>query len=72
MSTIILLAAEGTGKLDIPQPHAARGGIVIQRLTPVSGDRLYMRISAAPYNYMGEFEVLRDAVLDIAGQGRSS
>jgi selenocysteine lyase/cysteine desulfurase len=39
--------------------------IVIQRLVPKAGDRLYMRVSCAVYNDWSEYETLRDAVLDI-------
>lgn len=39
--------------------------IVIQRLVPIVGDRLYMRLSCAVYNDWSEYETLRDAVLDI-------
>ena len=52
----------------IPQPADVTGGIVIQKLTPVKGDRLYMRLSVAAYNYMEEYLVLRDAVLDLASK----
>lgn len=55
----------------VPQPHEVTGGIVVQWSYPVAGDRLYMRISAAVYNYMEEFETLRDAVLEIAARRRA-
>ena len=40
--------------------------IVVQKLFPVNGDRLYFRVSAAIYNCIEDFEILRDAVLEIA------
>jgi selenocysteine lyase/cysteine desulfurase len=56
----------------LPMPDAVTGGIVVQWSFPVPGDRLYLRVSAAVYNYMEEFEVLRDAVLDILQRRRES
>ena len=52
----------------LPHPENISGGIVIQKLTPVPGDRLYMRLSAAVYNYIEEYYVLRDAVIDISSR----
>ena len=49
-------------------PRYCTGGIVIQKLVPIAGDRLYMRLSAACYNTMEEFEILRDAVLEISSE----
>ena len=40
-------------------------GVVVQRFVPVPGDRLYFRVSAAIYNTLEEFVVLRDTVLSI-------
>jgi selenocysteine lyase/cysteine desulfurase len=54
------------GDNSIPLPEHVTGGIVIQKLTAVKGDRLYLRVSAAAYNYIEEYHVLRDAVLCIA------
>ena len=39
--------------------------IVIQNLFPVRNDRLYLRISVAVYNTEEEYDLLRDALLDI-------
>lgn len=39
--------------------------IVVQRLVPVQGDRLYLRVSCGVYNDWTDFEVLRDAMLEI-------
>lgn len=48
-------------------------GIVVQKMVPIEGDRLYMRVSCAVYNDWTEIEVLRDAVLDAAAKcSRSS
>jgi selenocysteine lyase/cysteine desulfurase len=43
-------------------------GIVVQKLFPVKGDRLYLRLSIAVYNTTQEFEVLRDTVLQIIAE----
>ncbi len=40
--------------------------IVVQVFYAVKNDRLYFRISAAVYNTIEEFIILRDAVLEIA------
>ncbi len=40
--------------------------IVTQIFFPIKYDRLYFRISAAVYNSIEEFVILRDAVLEIA------
>ncbi len=40
--------------------------IVVQIFYPIKNDRLYFRISAAVYNTIEEFAILRDAVLEIA------
>ena len=45
-----------------------RLGIVTQKFFPVPGDRLYFRVSAAAYNSLQEFHVLRDAINDIAAR----
>ena len=65
---------DGSAKEEIGlyDPYTSTGGIVIQRLVPVVGDRLYMRLSAAVYNTMEEFEVLRDAVLELVKDKESS
>lgn len=42
--------------------------IVVQKCVAVPGDRLYLRISCAVYNHWGEFEGLRDAVLQLAAK----
>lgn len=41
--------------------------IVVQKFFPVKNDRLYFRVSAAVYNVIEDFVVLRDAVLAVAG-----
>ena len=43
-------------------------GIVTQKFFPVKGDRLYFRVSAAAYNSLQEFHVLRDVINDIAAR----
>jgi len=43
-------------------------GIVVQKLYPVRGDRLYLRLSAAVYNTIEEFHTLRDAILDLVAE----
>ncbi len=45
--------------------------IVVQVFFPVKNDRLYFRISAAVYNTIDEFVILRDAVLEIAKEKQS-
>ena len=55
--------------------HSARLGqrlraanIIVQKLVPVVGDRLYLRISAAVYNTIEEAELLRDTVLGLTSE----
>jgi selenocysteine lyase/cysteine desulfurase len=55
-----------------PMPRDVCGGIIVQWCFPVPGDRMYLRVSAAVYNYIEEFEVLRDAVLDIQNRRRET
>ena len=42
--------------------------IVIQKFFPVQNDRLYLRLSVAVYNYLNEFNCLKDAILDIVSK----
>lgn len=42
--------------------------IVTQKLVPVKGDGLYLRISAAVYNSINDYIELRDAVLQLAAE----
>jgi selenocysteine lyase/cysteine desulfurase len=42
--------------------------IVVQKLFPVSGDGLYLRVSVAVYNSEEEFYLLRDALVGIIKQ----
>ena len=42
--------------------------IVIQKLYPVPGDRLYLRLSIAVYNTLEEFVLLKDAILTLVAR----
>jgi len=46
--------------------------IIIQKLYPVPGDRLYLRLSIAVYNSIEEFEALSTAVLEMLGDLQGS